>query len=60
MNIFLIIHPSSPFSNLHASGVIQLCRWQHVVSGDVLLAAAAPDCTSTPPQPFIGIVGAHK
>lgn len=57
---FFIIHPSPPFSNPRASGVVQLCCWQHVVSGDVLLAAAAPECNSTPSQPSIGLVGTHK
>lgn len=56
----LISHLSSLSFNPHASGVVQLSGWQHAVSGNVLLAAAAPEHHSTPPQPFVGLVGAHK
>lgn len=58
--VIFISHFSSLSFNFHASGVVQLCGWQHAVSDNVLLAASAPEHHSTPPQPFVGLVGAHK
>lgn len=51
-----------PLSHLNPcpSGVVQLSGWQPAVPGNVLLAPAAPGHSSTPPQPFIGLVGAPQ